>query len=191
MEFVNEEIELVFAELEEKVEKTVSVLGEEYVNIRTGRANPRILDKITVDYYGTMSPINQVGNIAVPESRIITITPWDVATLKGIEKAILAANIGLTPSNDGKLIRLVFPEVTEERRKELVKSCKTLAEDAKVAVRNVRRDTMDKIKKMKTAKTLSEDDVTTYEKEVEKLIAKAVEKVDVVFKEKEKEVMSV
>lgn len=191
MQITHPEVKVIFDELDSKMEKTVEVLTEEYANIRTGRANPHILDKIMVDYYGTMSPINQVGNVNVPESRTITITPWDASMLSKVEKAILQANIGLTPSNDGKLIRLNFPEITEERRKDLVKSCKNLAEDAKVAIRNVRRDAMDKLKKIKSAKTISEDDVANYEKEVEKIVATFIEEVENVYKAKDKEVMSV
>ncbi|MEG1805037.1 MAG: ribosome recycling factor [Clostridia bacterium] len=191
MQITNPEVKNIFDELNEKLDKTVDVLSDGYSDIRTGRANPHILDKIMVDYYGTMSPINQVGNLNVPESRSITIAPWDASMLSKIEKAILQANIGLTPTNDGKLIRLVFPEVTEERRRDLVKNCKNMAEEAKIAVRNVRREAMDKLKKMKTAKTISEDDVANYEKEVEKIVTTFIEEVDSVYKTKEKEVMSV
>lgn len=191
MQYSTEELEMLFLENEEKMTKTEDVLLSEYTNIRTGRANPHILDKITVDYYGQQSPINQVGNIAVPESRMITITPWDASMVSKVEKAILAANIGLTPSNDGKIIRLVFPQVTEERRKELVKQCKAMAEDSKVALRNVRRETLDKVKKMKTAKEITEDEATLCEKEMEKIIAKHIESIDKIYADKEKEVMSV
>ncbi|MEG1520520.1 MAG: ribosome recycling factor, partial [Clostridia bacterium] len=182
MQITNPEVKNIFDELNEKLDKTVDVLSADYADIRTGRANPHILDKIMVDYYGTMSPINQVGNLNVPESRSITIAPWDASMLSKIEKAILQANIGLTPTNDGKLIRLVFPEVTEERRRDLVKNCKNMAEEAKIAVRNVRREAMDKLKKMKTAKTISEDDVANYEKEVEKIVTTYIEEVESVYK---------
>lgn len=182
---------MLFLEGEEKMGKTEEVLLSDYANVRTGRANPHILDKITVDYYGQQSPINQVGNIAVPESRMITITPWDASMVSKVEKAILAANIGLTPSNDGKIIRLVFPQVTEERRKELVKQCKAMAEDSKVALRNIRRETLDKVKKMKTAKEITEDEASLCEKEMEKIIAKHIENIDKIYADKEKEVMSV
>ncbi len=191
MQYSTEELEMLFLENEEKMAKTEDVLLSEYTNIRTGRANPHILDKITVDYYGQQSPINQVGNIAVPESRMITITPWDASMVSKVEKAILAANIGLTPSNDGKIIRLVFPQVTEERRRELVKQCKAMAEDSKVALRNIRRETLDKVKKMKTAKEITEDEATLCEKEMEKIIAKHIENIDKIYADKEKEVMSV
>lgn len=191
MQYSTEELEMLFLEGEERMAKTEEVLLSDYQNVRTGRANPRILDKITVDYYGQMSPINQVGNVAVPESRMITITPWDASMVSKVEKAILAANIGLTPSNDGKIIRLVFPQVTEERRKELVKQCKAMAEESKVALRNIRRDTLDKVKKMKTAKEITEDEATLCEKEMEKIIAKHIENIDKIYADKEKEVMSV
>lgn len=191
MQYSTEELEMLFLEGEEKMGKTEEVLLSDYANVRTGRANPHILDKITVDYYGQQSPINQVGNIAVPESRMITITPWDASMVSKVEKAILAANIGLTPSNDGKIIRLVFPQVTEERRKELVKQCKAMAEDSKVALRNIRRETLDKVKKMKTAKEITEDEASLCEKEMEKIIAKHIENIDKIYADKEKEVMSV
>ncbi len=191
MNYNNEEVEMMMIELAEKLDKTIYVLSDEYANVRTGRANPKILDKVLVDYYGTMSPINQVANIAVPESRMITITPWDASMAKVIEKAIIASNLGITPSNDGKLIRMVFPEVNAERRKELSKKCKAMAEDAKVATRNIRRDAMDKIKKMKTAKDITEDEAVGFEAEIEKAIAKSIEKIEEVYKAKDKEVLSV
>lgn len=191
MQITNPEVKIIFDELNERLDKTIDALSNEYANIRTGRANPHVLDKISVDYYGTMSPLNQVGNLNVPESRVITISPWDSSMLSKIEKAILQANIGLTPSNDGKLIRLVFPEVTEERRRDLVKSCKNLGDESKIAVRNIRRDSMEKLKKMKTAKVISDDEVTNYEKEVEKVVTSYIEEVDSAYKVKEKEVMSV
>lgn len=191
MLFSCEELEIIFMEAEERMTKTADVLVSEYSNVRTGRANPHILDKITVDYYGMQSPLNQVGNIAVPESRMITIAPWDSSMLSKIEKAILAANIGLTPSNDGKIIRLVFPELTGERRKELSKKCKVMAEDSKVALRNVRRDSIDKIKKLKTGKKITEDESANCEKEMDKITAKYIEKIEKIYADKDKEVMSV
>ncbi|MBE5756797.1 MAG: ribosome recycling factor [Clostridiales bacterium] len=175
----------------ERTEKTVSVLKSDYAVIRAGRANPHILDKVLVDYYGTPSPINQVGNISVSDARCLVIAPWDVNMLKVIEKQLLVENLGITPTNDGKVIRLVFPQLTEERRKELVKQVKKMAEDAKVAVRNIRRDAMDALKKMKNNKELSEDDHATCEKEVEKVISKTIEQVEALCVEKEKDVLSV
>ncbi len=191
MAIENEQYEVIMMELLEKTEKTVSVLNSEYVTIRAGRANPHILDKVTVDYYGTPSPINQVGNISVAEGRILVISPWDASMLKVIEKQLLAENLGITPTNDGKVIRLVFPALTEERRKELVKQVKKMAEDAKVAVRNVRRESMDAIKKMKNNKELSEDEHALCEKEIDKAISEAVEKIDKLEQEKEKDIMVV
>ncbi len=187
----NEKVEELMLTLEDKLEKTASVLREEYANIRAGRANPHILDKIQVDYYGTMSPINQVGNISVADAKCLVISPWDTSLLKGIEKAILQSNIGLTPTNDGKVIRLIFPDLTEERRREIAKQIKALSEDAKVAARNVRREAMDALKKMKTAKEISEDECASQEKEVEKIVSKYMEQIDKHTADKEKEIMSV
>ena len=187
----NEKVEELMLTLEDKLDKTASVLREEYANIRAGRANPHILDKIQVDYYGTMSPINQVGNISVADAKCLVISPWDTSLLKGIEKAILQSNIGLTPTNDGKVIRLIFPDLTEERRRELAKQIKALSEDAKVAARNVRREAMDALKKMKTAKEISEDECASQEKEVEKIVSKYMEQIDKHTADKEKEIMSV
>ena len=145
----NEKLEEIFLVLEDKLDKVVSVLKDEYQTIRAGRANPHILDRLQVEAYGGMSPLNQLGNVAVSDARCLVISPWDKSLLKAIEKAILASNIGLNPTNDGNVIRRVFPELTEERRKELVKQVRRMGEDAKVAARNVRREAMDGIKKMK------------------------------------------
>ena len=191
MAIENEKFEELMMEVMEKTDKTVSVLNSEYVSIRAGRANPHILDKVLVDYYGTPTPINQVGNLSVTEGRCLVIAPWDSSMLKVIEKQLLAENIGITPSNDGKVIRLVFPMLTEERRKELVKQIKKLAEDAKVAARNVRRDAMDTLKKMKNEKELSEDEHAVCEKDVDKVISEVVEKIDKLSAEKEKDIMTV
>ena len=187
----NEQVEMILMETMERTDKTVSVLNSEYVTIRAGRANPHILDKVLVDYYGTPTPINQVGNISVVEGRCLVIAPWDASMLKVIEKQILADNIGITPANDGKVIRLTFPALTEERRKELVKQIKKMAEDSKVAVRNIRRDGMDALKKMKNNKELSEDEHAICEKDVDKVISEAIEKVEKLCVEKEKDIMSV
>ena len=186
-----EKAEEMLLTLSEKADKTISVLGGEYAAVRAGRANPHILDKVTVDYYGTMSPINQVGNISAADAKCLVISPWDASLLKEIEKAILAANIGINPTNDGKVIRLVFPDLTEERRKELAKQVKKLGEDAKVAVRNIRRDGMELLKKLKTAKEITEDENAGFEKDIEKEIAKAIEKIEKMQAEKEKDIMSV
>lgn len=187
----SEKLDEIMLVLEEKLEKTVSVLREEFTSIRAGRANPHVLDKITVDYYGTPSPINQVGNIAVSDAKCLVISPWDTSLLKNIEKAILSSNIGLTPTNDGKVIRLIFPDLTEERRRDLAKQIKALSEDSKVAARNIRRDAMDALKKMKTAKEISEDECASQEKEVEKIVSKTIEQIDKHTAEKEKDIMSV
>ena len=191
MAIENEQFEMIMMEVMEKTEKTVSVLNSEYITIRAGRANPHILDKVLVDYYGTPTPINQVGNLSVTEGRCLVIAPWDASMLKVIEKQLLAENLGITPVNDGKVIRLVFPALTEERRKELVKQVKKMAEDSKVAVRNVRRDGMDALKKMKNNKEISEDEHAVCEKEVDKVISEAIEKVEKLCADKEKDIMSV
>lgn len=191
MAIENEQYEVVMMETMEKTEKTLSVLASDYATIRAGRANPHILDRVLVDYYGTPTPINQVGNISVSEGRCLVISPWDASMLKVIEKQLLADNIGITPANDGKVIRLVFPMLTEERRKELVKQTKKMAEDSKVAIRNVRRDAMDGLKKMKNNKELSEDEHAICEKEIDKVISEAIEKVDKLSAEKEKDILSV
>ena len=187
----NENFEVLMMETMERTDKTVSVLNGEYIVIRAGRANPHILDKVLVDYYGTPSPINQVGNISVVEGRCLVIAPWDASMLKVIEKQLLAENLGITPVNDGKVIRLTFPALTEERRKELVKQIKKMAEDSKVAVRNVRRDAMDTLKKMKNNKELSEDEHALCEKDVDKVIAEAITKIEKLCTDKEKDVLSV
>ena len=191
MAIENERYETLMMEVMEKTEKTVNVLNGEYITIRAGRANPHILDKVLVDYYGTPTPINQVGNLSVTEGRCLVIAPWDSSMLKVIEKQLLADNIGITPVNDGKVIRLVFPALTEERRKELVKQIKRMSEDSKVAVRNIRRDAMDTLKKMKNDKELSEDEHAVCEKEIDKLINETVDKIDKLYADKEKDVMSV
>lgn len=187
----NEKVEEILLVLEDKLDKTLSNLKENYAGIRAGRANPHVLDKIMVDYYGTMSPINQVGNISVADAKCLLISPWDVSLLKNVEKAIIASNIGITPTNDGKVIRLIFPDLTEERRRELAKQIKSMSEDGKVAVRNVRRDAMDSLKKLKNNKEISEDECASVEKDVEKTVAKYIEQIEKCTAEKEKEVLSV
>ena len=191
MAIENEQFEMIMMETMERADKTISVLNSEYVTIRAGRANPHILDKVLVDYYGTPTPINQVGNLSVVEGRCLVIAPWDASMLKIIEKQLLVENLGITPANDGKVIRLVFPALTEERRKELVKQIKKMAEDSKVAVRNIRRDAMDELKKMKNNKELSEDEHAICEKDVDKFIAESVEKIEKLCAEKEKDILSV
>ena len=176
---------------EEKMEKSIDALLNEYASIRAGRANPHVLDKIKVDYYGTPTPIQQVGNISVPEARMILIQPWEKSLIRPIEKAIQTSELGINPSNDGSVIRLVFPELTEERRKELAKDVKKKGDGAKVAISNIRRDAMDALKKMKNNKEISEDECASLEKEVEKTLSKSVEQIDKHTAEKEKEIMSV
>ena len=156
-----------------------------------GRANPRILDGVRVDYYGTPSPIQAVANISVPEPRLIQIQPWEANLIKDIEKAILASNVGITPNNDGKIIRLVFPELTEERRKDLVKEIKKIAENSKVSVRNIRRDANDEVKKMKKDSDISEDQAKVYEDDIQKLTDKYTDKIDELTSDKEKEILTI
>ncbi|MGN0204857.1 MAG: ribosome recycling factor [Coprococcus sp.] len=176
---------------ETKMEKSLSALDREYTTIRAGRANPHILDKLRVDYYGTPTPLQQVGNITVPEARILMIQPWESKMIKAIEKAILASDIGITPSNDGKAIRLVFPELTEERRKELAKDVKKKGDAAKVAIRNIRRDGNDAFKKSNKAKEISEDEYSELEDKLQKLTDKYIAKVDKAIEAKTKEIMTV
>ena len=176
---------------EEKMNKTISVFEENLSEIRAGRANPAILNKITVDYYGVPTPINQVAGISVPEARMILIQPWDVSILKEIEKEILKSDIGINPNNDGKVIRLNFPELNEERRKEIVKDIRKLAEEAKVAIRSIRRDAMDEAKEMQKKSEITEDDLKNEENEIQKLTDKKVEEIDSMLASKEREVMSI
>lgn len=176
---------------EEHMKKSVDKLAHDFASIRAGRANPAVLDKVLVDYYGTPTPVNQMAAISVSEARILVIQPWDASSLKLIEKAISASDIGITPTNDGKLIRLVFPQLTEERRKDLSKQIKKLGEDAKVAIRNIRRDAMDKLKAMKKNSEITEDDLKSCEKDVQNLTDKYCDIIDKNVAEKEKEIMSV
>lgn len=176
---------------EEKMEKSLDALVNEFTTIRAGRANPHILDKIKVDYYGTPTPLQQVGNISVPEARILQIQPWESSLIKEIEKAIMNSDIGITPNNDGKIIRLVFPELTEERRKELAKDIKKKGENTKVAVRNIRRDANDSFKKMSKTSEISEDEVKSLEDEVQKLTDKYIASIDKAIENKTTEIMTV
>ena len=178
-------------EFEEKMQKSIENLENEFANIRAGRANPNILNKIKVEYYGTPTPLQQVGNVSVPEARTILITPWEPSLLKEIEKAILCSDLGLTPNNDGKSVILNFPELTEERRKELVKDIKKKGENAKVAVRNVRRDANDSLKKKLKASEISEDEEKENVDKVQKLTDKYVEKIDSIVENKSKEILTV
>jgi len=180
-----------FSEIESKMNKTIEVLKQNFSEVRAGRANPAILNRISVEYYGTPTPINQVAGISVPEARLIMIQPWDASILKDIEKAILTSDIGINPNNDGKVIRLAFPELTEERRKELVKDIKKTAEEAKVAVRAIRREGMDKAKTMQKNSEITEDDLRGAEDTIQKLTDKKIEEIDKVLADKEKEILTV
>ena len=180
-----------YTEIEEKMKKTVSVFEENLAEVRAGRANPAILNKIKVDYYGVPTPINQVAGISVPEARLIVIQPWDMSLLKEIEKSILASDIGLNPNNDGKVIRLSFPELTEERRKELVKNIRKTSEEAKVSVRSVRRDGIEKFKNMQKNNEITEDDLRNAEDNIQKLTDKYIAEIDKILDKKEKEIMSI
>lgn len=180
-----------YTNIEERMKKTISVYEGNLSEIRAGRANPAILNKVTVDYYGTATPINQVAGISVPEARLIVIQPWDMSILKEIERAILASDIGITPNNDGKVIRLNFPELNEERRKELVKDIRKMAEEAKVAVRQVRRDGIDEFKKLQKESSITEDDLKQAEDQIQKLTDKYVDEIDKILANKEKEIMTV
>ena len=176
---------------EDKMEKTVDNLNSEFAAIRAGRANPALLNKIMVDYYGTPTPIQQVANISVPEARMMQIQPWDKSLIKAIEKAINTSDLGINPGNDGTVIRLVFPELTGERRKELAKDVKKKGDAAKVAIRNIRRDANDKIKKAEKAGEMTEDDVKTAENDIQKMTDKYIAKVDKATEEKTKEITTV
>ncbi|HPD02500.1 MAG TPA: ribosome recycling factor [Eubacteriales bacterium] len=186
-----EEVDLLFMEFEENMAKTIQNFSAELMSFRIGRANPHLLNKITVPYYGADTPLNQVATISIPEARILMINAWDKSILKAIEKAILQANIGITPNNDGNVIRLVFPEVTEERRRALVKDLKRLGENSKVALRNQRRDIIDKLKKMEKSSEITEDDYDKFVADVEKKLQKSIEETDKITDAKEKEIMSV
>lgn len=181
----------VYKPFEEKMKKTVSILSEELSRLRAGRANPQVLDRVTVDYYGVPTPINQIATISVPEARVIVIQPWDVKMLKEVEKAIQKSDIGINPINDGKLIRLIFPELSEERRKELVKDISKYGENAKVAIRSIRRDAIEKFKAEEKAGKITEDDLKDAEKHIQTLTDKYVANIDNIIKLKDKEIMEV
>jgi len=185
------EIKEVLNELEERMTKTIDFMQDDFATIRAGRANPHVLDRITVDYYGSATPIQQVGNISVPEARMIVIQPWDKSLLKAIEKAIQKSDIGINPNNDGQVIRLVFPELTEERRKELAKDVKKKGEAAKVAVRNIRRDGADQFKKLEKASEITEDDLDLGNDKLQKLTDKMIGKIEKAVEVKTKEIMTV
>jgi ribosome recycling factor len=191
MNFNLPEVANAFEEYEFSLMETIDHLKSELSTIRAGRANPQILNKIIVDYYGAPTPINQMANITVPEARLLQISLWDTSMIKAVVKAITASDIGITPTDDGKVIRLVFPQLTEERRRELSKQVRKTGEDYKVTLRNARRDIMDQIKNFKKNNQITEDDVATYEKEVQKILDKNVATVDTLIKDKEAEILEV
>lgn len=191
MAFGIEEVDFLFETFDEENAKTFENYKTELQGIRAGRANPHILDKVEVEYYGMITPLNQMANVTIAEARVLVVSVWDKSALKNVEKAILAANVGITPNNDGTVIRLVFPEVTEERRRALVKDIKQGAEETKIVLRNHRRDINEELKKLKKDSAITEDDLTNFLEEVDKRLAKEIEKVDETAKKKEDEVMSV
>ena len=180
-----------YIEFESKMKKTAEVLKTQLASVRAGRANASVLDQITVDYYGVPTPIQQVASVSVPDPRSLLIQPWDASVLKGIEKAILASKLGINPQNDGRAIRLVFPQLTEERRKELAKQVKKYGEEAKVAVRNIRREAIDKFKKQQKASEITEDDYKTVEKDIQKLTDDYIKEVEGIADKKEKELFEI
>ena len=186
-----EAVDLVFMTFSEDIEKAVNHLKAELLQVRAGRANPHILDKITVDYYGTQTPLAHVSNISVQDARQLVISPWDASLVKEINKAIVASDIGLTPSDDGRVIRLNFPALTEERRRDLVKQTRKTAEDTKVICRNARRDAIEELRKMKKDSIVTEDELASYEKDIQKELDAATAKIDALMAEKEKEIMQV
>ncbi len=187
----NENVNLIFMELEEEFSKAINHYEAELASVRAGRANPKILDKILVDYYGTPTPIGHMANVSVPEARQIMISPWDVSNVKNISKAILASDLGITPTDDGRVIRLNFPMLTEERRRELVKQTRKLVEDTKIVCRNARRDAIDGLKKLKKDGELAEDAEASLEKDVQKKLDEVSVKIDKMMDDKEKEIMQV
>ena len=175
----------------DKMRKSIDAVNADFASVRAGRANAQVLDRITVEYYGTPTPVHNMANISVPEARLLVISAWDKSQLKNIERAILAANVGLTPNNDGQVIRLVFPELTEERRRSTVKDAKNLVEEAKIVMRNARRDAIDDLKKIQKSSVITEDDLKNYTEVVDKTLAKNTDEVDRLFKEKEQEILSI
>jgi ribosome recycling factor len=184
-------IKEILAEAKSRMDKSIDVLGNNLQAIRAGRANPKLLDRISVDYYGTPTPLTQIGNVSVPEARMMVIKPWEKNMLKAIEKAIQTSDLGLNPNNDGEVIRLIFPELNAERRKDLSKQVKKNAEDAKVAVRSIRRDAIEQVKKLKKDSLITEDDQRKAEEDAQKLTDKAIKEIDTVAAAKEKEIMEV
>ncbi len=191
MSYGIDDVDLIFDDMQEKFEKTTQNYVNELKMVRAGRANPHVLDRVTVNYYGVETALNAMATITVPEARLIVISVWDKSQLKAVEKAILAANIGVTPNNDGIVIRLIFPELTEERRKAIVKGIKTSCESTKVVLRNARRDAIDELKKMEKSSDITEDDLKVFTADIDKSVASAIEKVDKLCSDKEKEILEV
>ena len=184
-------MEQIFSKIKESMSKTIDNLNSEYLSIRAGRANPAVLDKILVEYYGVPTAINQLAAVSVSESRVLVIQPWDVSVLKEIEKAIQSSSLGINPQNDGKIIRLIFPQITEDHRKSLVKDIAKMAEESKVAIRSIRRDSIDKLKKMKKDSLITEDDLSQAEKRVQDLTDKFCVQIDELSSKKQKEIMEI
>ena len=184
-------LEEILLEAEDKMQKAIEVMENRFLNVRAGRANPKILDKVMVEYYGAPTPLNQMASISVPEPRLLVIQPYDKTVITEIEKAILRSDLGITPSNDGSLIRIAVPALTEERRKDLVKNVKKVSEDAKIAVRNVRRDSNDELKKLEKASEITEDELRTFTDDVQKLTDDFIKQIDEITKQKEDEIMEV
>lgn len=191
MAIENPQVKSEFEKYESQISKALDHLKSDLLTVRAGRANPQILNKIVVDYYGTPTPLNQMANITVPDARTLTIALWDTSMLKEVSKAISSSEIGINPSDDGKNIRLVFPQLTEERRKDLCKQIKKTAEDSKVVLRNERRDIIEAIKKLKKDNAVTEDEVVVYEKEIQKILDKAIEAAEKLYKDKEAEILEV
>lgn len=191
MSYGIDEVDMVFDEYHEKLDKAIKNFNGELKAVRAGRANAHILDKVLVDYYGTPTPLQNMANITVPEARLLVISVWDKSALKNVEKAIIAANIGITPNNDGIVIRLVFPELTEERRRGIVKDMKVYAENAKIVLRNGRRDIIEYLKKMQKDSSITEDDLKDFTADIDKELAKRIEEVDKLYKDKEVEVLAI
>ncbi len=187
----NPQVKSVFEKYESQISKTVEHLKSDLLTVRAGRANPQILNKIVVDYYGTPTPLNQMANITVPDARTLMISLWDTSAIKDVNKAISSSDIGINPSDDGKNIRLTFPQLTEERRRELCKQIKKTTEDTKVVLRNERRDILEAVKKLKKDNVITEDDVASFEKDIQKILDKAIENTEKLFKDKEAEILEV
>ena len=188
---INEDVDLYLSDFDENLSKTVEFYSNELIQFRAGRANPKLIERIMVDYYGTMTPLSQMSTISVPEARMILVSVWDISQLKNVSKAIEAANLGLNPSDDGRVIRLIFPQLTEERRKEIVKEVNKLTESTKVTCRNFRRDVLDEFKKMKKDGSITEDEMATLEKEVQKKLDATISKLDSMQATKDKEIMEI